>query len=399
MIPSGSCLRLVRRTAQLWLCAIVAGTTAVWLVGFTRSFWSAAIYLTLVSVKPVLRLFLSDVICDPVTGTVGTARFSAVMEAPCSGVEGVGLMLVFSTAWLWAFRKECRFPKALLLIPAGVATIWLTNLLRIVVLIGIGNAGMPEIALGGFHSQAGWIAFNSVALGFCLVAQHSSWFSVSRPAPKTKARSEDSTAAYLMPLLSILTAGMIAHAVSASFEWLYPLRFLAAVAVIWCYRRAYARLDWKFGLHSLGIGGFVYILWMAFDRMAAPVPDNAMPAALSAVPEASRIGWVAVRAVAAIVTVPIAEELAFRAFLIRRAMVKDFESLSPRTFTWFGLLLSSVVFGMLHGSRWFPGILAGLCYAYALLRRGRIGDAVAAHATTNALIAISVLLQGRWNLW
>jgi len=34
-----------------------------------------------------------------------------------------------------------------------------------------------------------------------------------------------------------------------------------------------------------------------------------------------------------------------------------------------------------------------------MLRRGRIGDAVVAHATTNALIAATVLIAGKWGLW
>ena len=96
---------------------------------------------------------------------------------------------------------------------------------------------------------------------------------------------------------------------------------------------------------------------------------------------------------------PIVEELAFRGFLIRRLMANDFESLDPRQFTWFAVLVSSLVFGLLHGDRWIAGSIAGLIYAGVMLRRGSIGDAVAAHATTNALIAFAVLVGGKWNLW
>ena len=32
-------------------------------------------------------------------------------------------------------------------------------------LIAIGALGHPSVAVGGFHSQAGWIAFNAVGLG------------------------------------------------------------------------------------------------------------------------------------------------------------------------------------------------------------------------------------------
>lgn len=61
--------------------------------------------------------------------------------------------------------------------------------------------------------------------------------------------------------------------------------------------------------------------------------------------------------------------------------------------------LSSLAFGLLHGERWVAGSLAGLIYAAVFLRRGRIGDAVAAHATTNALLAAWVLAGARRELW
>jgi membrane protease YdiL (CAAX protease family) len=38
-------------------------------------------------------------------------------------------------------------------------------------------------------------------------------------------------------------------------------------------------------------------------------------------------------------------------------------------------------------------------YAVALHWRGRIGDAVVAHAVTNALLAAWVLSSGNWRLW
>jgi CAAX prenyl protease-like protein len=63
------------------------------------------------------------------------------------------------------------------------------------------------------------------------------------------------------------------------------------------------------------------------------------------------------------------------------------------------VLISSVAFGLMHGDRWLAGTLAGLIYAIAFLRRGRIGDAVVAHTTTNALLAAWVLVGGRWYFW
>ena len=69
------------------------------------------------------------------------------------------------------------------------------------------------------------------------------------------------------------------------------------------------------------------------------------------------------------------------------------------TFTWLSFGLSSVLFGVLHGRLWTAGVIAGMLYAWAYQRRGKIGDAVLAHAVTNALLAIGVLLTGDWRLW
>jgi CAAX prenyl protease-like protein len=113
----------------------------------------------------------------------------------------------------------------------------------------------------------------------------------------------------------------------------------------------------------------------------------------------ARMAWLAVRVLGAVITVPIAEELAFRGFLLRRLVSSDFESVAWRSFAWAPFLISSIGFGLLHGDRWLAGTMAGMIYALAMLRRGRIGEAAAAHAVTNALLAIYVLATGNWQLW
>ena len=57
-------------------------------------------------------------------------------------------------------------------------------------------------------------------------------------------------------------------------------------------------------------------------------------------------------------------------------------------------MVSSLLFGALH-TRWLAGTVAGMCDAWARSRRGRVDDAVLAHAITNALIAADVLILVR----
>jgi CAAX prenyl protease-like protein len=124
-----------------------------------------------------------------------------------------------------------------------------------------------------------------------------------------------------------------------------------------------------------------------------------MPQALAEADGPARLTWLAFRVMGAVITVPIAEELAFRGYLLRRFALPEFELVNRHTVTWIAVLLSSLAFGILHGDRWVAASIVGVIYAVAYLRRGSIGDAVAAHATTNALIMLWVLGGGDWRLF
>jgi membrane protease YdiL (CAAX protease family) len=70
----------------------------------------------------------------------------------------------------------------------------------------------------------------------------------------------------------------------------------------------------------------------------------------------------------------------------------------PAGSPWLSFVVSAVLSDALHG-RWLAGTVAGMCYAWAMSRRGRVDDAILAHAITNALIAAAVLILGPWGLW
>jgi hypothetical protein len=53
----------------------------------------------------------------------------------------------------------------------------------------------------------------------------------------------------------------------------------------------------------------------------------------------------------------------------------------------------------MHGGDWLAGTLAGMFFALALYQRRELSDAVVAHATTSALLAMDVLATGHWSFW
>jgi CAAX prenyl protease-like protein len=136
------------------------------------------------------------------------------------------------------------------------------------------------------------------------------------------------------------------------------------------------------------------------QRAASPLGP-----ALAALSPTARWAWIAIRVAAAVVTVPIAEELAFRGYLARRLIGQEFDRVSFSSLTVLPVAASSAVFGMMHMQNlidWrhlMVGTVAGLAYAGVLRWRGRIGDAVAAHAISNLLLAAWVLTLGDWSQW
>ena len=96
--------------------------------------------------------------------------------------------------------------------------------------------------------------------------------------------------------------------------------------------------------------------------------------------------------------IPIVEELAFRGFLLPWLVSPRFEQVPPRVWTFGAVAFSSLAFGALHRV-WLLGALAGLAFAVARLRRGRLGDAILAHAAANAVVAAAAVWGGRLDLW
>jgi exosortase E/protease (VPEID-CTERM system) len=397
-LPLNIWRELTSATGWLWCYSGAVAIAAGWTFPLLRLLWQPTAKLTFWIVQFIGRPFFGDMVVQPENLLIGTHRFKVIVADECSGLEGIGLLLVFAVIWLVLFRDEIRLGRALLLLPVGTVALFLLNSVRILGLLAIGNAGAKSIAAGGFHSQAGWLAFNSVAFALCVAARNLQWIS-THPRESTVARSrDDSTTALLAPFLAILAAGMISRAMSGAFEWWYALRFLAAAVVLIAFRKQYAGLRWRAGWTAAVWGTLVFLMWVALDRVAG-TPHAAMPAALAQASPPVRAAWIALRVLGGVVTVPIAEELAFRGYLMRRLISGDFEKVSLQSFTWIALLGSSLIFGFMHGSRWLAGAIAGIIYGIAMVRRGQIGEAVAAHAFTNALLAGCVLVLGQWQFW
>jgi exosortase E/protease (VPEID-CTERM system) len=364
------------------------------LVAYRAGLWSQALWpwlarRTLELATFLLTLVTSDVYANPSMNIIGLHGVEVEIAQGCSGIEGIGLVLVLVGGYLFTFRERLALARALWLLPLSVTTVWILNGLRVAGLVAVAAWISPAIAFGGFHSKAGWIAVCAVALGTVSLAERSSFF-VRDPRPAVE--TENPTGAYLMPLLALLGVGLVTGAFAREIDWFYGARLVAVLVTLYVYRRYYGRVATAPSPFALATGAAVFVLWLVL----VPASGTA-PAAFAHAAPALRIAWLAVRVAGTILVVPIAEELAFRGFLQRRLLARDFEAVPFDRFSWPSLIVSALAFGALHESFW-AGTLAGIAYSAAAYRRGELADAIFAHATTNALLALAALVLGRWDL-
>jgi exosortase E/protease (VPEID-CTERM system) len=309
----------------------------------------------------------------------------------------MALIFVFVSAYLVRFRKSLRFPRALLLLPVSVMVAFAANAVRIAGLVLVGAHISPDIAFGGFHSKAGWFLFCGIALSLVGVVE---WTGVValRDDSSRPAATPDLTAAYLLPELTLLVVSLFTGLFASGVDFLYPVRVVCAAAVLFVVgkhlRDAIAPPSWT----SVALGVAVFGVWLLVAHDGTPALGAELHDGLLRLDMPPRIAFLSFRVVGSVLVVPVVEELAFRGYLQRRFIAEDFAGVSLRRINVVSLVGTALCFGALHQS-FVAAVVASLAYSAAGCLRGRLADAVAAHATTNALIAVWVLALGRWDLW
>ena len=131
---AGRCRRphalLSRQLQPLWSVDSIADAT------FTAVTWA-------------IRALGYDVSADPATKVIGSPDFLIAVDPVCSGIEGIALVTLFVSLYLWLFRAEMRFPLALILYPLGIAASAAFNVVRITVLLVDRARGQSRTGGGG----------------------------------------------------------------------------------------------------------------------------------------------------------------------------------------------------------------------------------------------------------
>ncbi len=389
---------LVLEKRPIGVCFVV-GLLAWVLAQYAQTLWGPLGDLTFRSSAFLLEIFYRDVFIDSSSNYLGVNDFIVHISRQCSGYEGIGLVVIFTSFYLFMFKDELRFPQTLLLFPIGIVAIWCFNVIRIVLLIYIGDSFSEAIAIGGFHSQAGWIAFLIVIFGLLIIAHRLPFFSRRPASPDAtlKPAGLSLPVALLIPFIVLMASVILTSAFTADIVWLYPLRVIAvAAALAFCWK-TYSLKRYSFRVEPVLAGILVFIVWM----LAVPndFQQNQTYSQIFAETGSAQVAfWILFRFLGTVITVPLVEELLFRGYLLARLTQQPVQLEGEINYSWKGIILTSLLFGLLH-SNFLAGVFAGVIYGVVRYRGASILDAVVAHAVTNFLLSVVVLAMGWWSIW
>jgi CAAX prenyl protease-like protein len=147
----------------------------------------------------------------------------------------------------------------------------------------------------------------------------------------------------------------------------------------------------------LVIGVLVYVAWVQMDWSWAM---QGQPTGYNPLQAGPGVGIVlaGIRIFGAAVVVPVMEELFWRSFIMRYLVTPTFTTVRLGTFTPLSFGATVVLFGLEH-HLWLAGMMAGAIYNLLLYKTRRLWPCILAHAITNLLLGIHVLVTGEWHWW
>lgn len=191
-------------------------------------------------------------------------------------------------------------------------------------------------------------------------------------------------------------------------DLLAQVLFVSLMAfVLWLLASPVVDFRVRRGGATVGIGILVFVIWIGpdlispayrhlwlFENSIAGKAQGSLPALAQANPAVLFF-----RTLRAVAIVPIAEELFWRAWLMRWLISPRFESVPLGAWSAQSFWIVAVLFASEHGSYWDVGFAAGIVYNWWMLETRSLGDLILAHAVTNGCLCAYVIAFGKWEYW
>lgn len=183
--------------------------------------------------------------------------------------------------------------------------------------------------------------------------------------------------------------------------WFYLGKTLVGAWLVWSTWPIVHEMRWALSWEAVVVGVAVFAVWVGLDGL---YPKFGRPGTPWNPHEhfgtGPTLAWffICVRLAGSSLVVPSLEEVFYRSFLYRYIIKADFQSVQLGAFHVTAFLATSAVFALEH-HEWLPGILCGFAYQGLVCWKGRLGDAMTAHALTNLLLGLWVVGRGAWQFW
>jgi CAAX prenyl protease-like protein len=199
--------------------------------------------------------------------------------------------------------------------------------------------------------------------------------------------------------------------------WKYALRSIICLAVF-CYYKPwqwYPRLNLKNVPMALLIGAFVFGFWVLFETdfmskyewlhrgyltigTQAPWKISQPIVEMYYAPETC--GWLftITRLLGSALVISFIEEFFWRGWMYRWAIDEKFLRVDLGQYDKLMFLFIAMLFGLIH-HRWLVGMICGICYGAFILRTKDVWAAGIAHAFTNFLLGVYVLMAEKYEFW
>ena len=195
----------------------------------------------------------------------------------------------------------------------------------------------------------------------------------------------------------------------ASHFWFYALKTLIGIALIaWMWSQL-QEMRWRMSWEACCVGLACFLLWVGLDgvipRLGALLGDAAEEKPWQWNPfefftDHPALAWtfVGIRIIGSTLIVPPLEEVFYRSAVYRYWVAPNIESVPLNRFHFKAFFATSILFGVVH-QEWLAGIFCGAAFQWLVLRKGHLGDAMTAHAITNALLGLYVVWTDSWQFW
>jgi len=214
------------------------------------------------------------------------------------------------------------------------------------------------------------------------------------------------TIGYVAPFLAFVGMMAVEHVIPLPPQCLYPIRFVVVLGLVIGVSRPYLSFRPSHPWASVLIGMCVFGLWVGpdllfgyrhqwlFQNWLTGKAASTLPAALR-----SNVPFLLLRTVSSTLLVPVLEELFWRGWLMRWLINVQFQKVPLGQYASSAFWIVALLFASEHGPYWEVGLAAGIIYNWWIIRTRNLADCILAHAVTNGVLSVYVLLTNQWQYW